>query len=57
MTVIWSERALHRLQQLHDYIARDQSINARRVIQRLVFCLAGALSTPRRCAPNGRRHA
>ncbi len=36
MRVVWSERALARLQQLHDYIARDQPINARRVIQRLL---------------------
>lgn len=36
MKVVWSERALARLQQLHDYIARDQPINARRVIQRLL---------------------
>lgn len=36
MRVVWSERALARLQQLHDYIARDQPINARRVIARLL---------------------
>ncbi len=36
MQVIWTERALRRLQQLHDYIARDQPINARRVIHRLL---------------------
>ncbi len=37
MRVIWSERALRRLQELHDYIARDQPINARRVIHRLLM--------------------
>lgn len=36
MPVIWTERALRRLQELHDYIARDQPINARRVIHRLL---------------------
>jgi toxin ParE1/3/4 len=36
MRIIWTERALRRLQELHDYIARDQPINARRVIHRLL---------------------
>lgn len=37
MRVIWTERALRRLQELHDHIARDQPVNARRVIHRLLM--------------------
>jgi len=46
MKVVWSERALARLQQLHDYIARDQPINARRVIQRLLDREAQLITHP-----------
>jgi plasmid stabilization system protein ParE len=47
MKVVWTERALARLQQLHDYIARDQPINARRVIQRLLDREAQLAAHPR----------
>jgi toxin ParE1/3/4 len=49
MKVIWSETALARLQQLHDYIARDQPINARRVIQRLLNKEPHLAAQPRNC--------
>ena len=35
MKVVWTERALARLHQIHRHIARDQPVNAGRVIDRL----------------------
>lgn len=49
MRVNWSETALARLQQLHDFIARDQPINARRVIQRLLDKEPQLAAHPRSC--------
>lgn len=36
MKVIWTPRAQQRLQELHDYIAEDQPINATRFVERLL---------------------
>ena len=35
MRVNWTAQALRRLQQLHDYIAQDQPLNARRFVDKL----------------------
>ena len=35
MTARWTHKARHRLQQLHDYIAKDQPENAQRFVDRL----------------------
>ena len=35
MRVQWTAKALLRLQQIHDYIARDQPLNAERFVDRL----------------------
>ena len=35
MTAHWTLKALHRLQQLHDYIAEDEPVNAQRFVDRL----------------------
>lgn len=47
MRVLWTERALARLQQLHDHIARDQPLNARRTIARLLDHDAQLAAHPR----------
>ncbi len=36
MKVVWTERAKRRLQDIHDYIANDQPVNATRFIARLL---------------------
>ncbi|HED52306.1 MAG TPA: type II toxin-antitoxin system RelE/ParE family toxin [Gammaproteobacteria bacterium] len=35
MTAYWTRKARHRLQQLYDYIAADQPLNAQRFVDRL----------------------
>lgn len=35
MRVNWTAQALRRLQQLHDYLAKDQPLNARRFVDKL----------------------
>lgn len=36
MRVVWTARAQLRLQEIHDYIAQDQPLNAQRMINRLI---------------------
>ena len=36
MKVVWTMRARRRLQEIHDYIANDQPVNAKRFIARIL---------------------
>lgn len=47
MKVAWTDKALFRLQQLHDYIAADQPENARNFVDRLTIRAASIGGQPR----------
>lgn len=47
MRVVWTHRAKARLRQIHRYIARDQPLNADRVVDRLTRRVAQLAEHPR----------
>ena len=47
MSARWTDKALFRLQQVHDYIAQDSSVNAGRFIDRLTRKAALIAHQPR----------
>lgn len=46
MMVVWTHRAKARLRQIHSYIAKDQPINADRVVDRLTRRVAQLVEHP-----------
>lgn len=47
MKVVWTDRAIARLRQIHAYIAQDQPLNADRVIDRLTRRVAQLAEHPK----------
>lgn len=47
MRVVWTDRAKARLRQIHTFIAQDQPINAKRMVDRLTHRVAQLASHPR----------